>query len=198
MRTYRAHFVTMAPHAGVIPSPTMQEIAMVGRSNSGKSTLINFVVGQRHLARVSQRPGKTRAIVFFDVEERFHLVDLPGYGFAKTSQKEQAQWERLLLAYLDPKSRPLVGVLALFDMRRDPDELDMAMVEMLRNAGIAWRAVWTKADKLKPSQRKNRVRKLNELLGTEEPGLMVSSQAKLGRDDIWSWVDERLGPEVPA
>lgn len=106
MRTLSARLLTEAPHAAAFPAPALPEIAIVGRSNSGKSTLINAVVGIKNLARISRTPGRTRSLVFFCVEERFILVDLPGYGFAKAPRQDQIRWHRLVDDYLNAK-RPL-------------------------------------------------------------------------------------------
>ncbi|MBW1809738.1 MAG: ribosome biogenesis GTP-binding protein YsxC, partial [Deltaproteobacteria bacterium] len=114
MKTYKTRFLLSAPNASVFPVPDLPEIAVVGRSNSGKSTLINILVGQRGLAKVSGKPGRTRAINFFEVEERYQLVDLPGYGFASGPKNEKVNWGKLVGSYF-ASERPLKGVLALFD-----------------------------------------------------------------------------------
>lgn len=191
MRTYRASLVTVAPVPSAFPPVSVPEIAVVGRSNSGKSTLINTMVGQRHLARVSGRPGKTRAIIFFDVEEKFMLADLPGYGFARAPKSEQEDWRRLVGAYMG-RARPIAGVIALFDIRRKPDDLDFALVSMLNRHRLAWRAVWTKADKLKKAQLKSTASGLDDVLGCRETGLVFSSKTRLGRDDLWRWIDSMV------
>lgn len=191
MRTYRASLVTVAPVPNAFPHTMAPEIAVVGRSNSGKSTLINTMVGQKHLARVSARPGKTRAIIFFDVEERFILADLPGYGFARAPKSEQRAWQGLVEAYMGGR-RPIVGVIALFDIRRKPDELDMALVSMLERHNLQWRAVWTKTDKLKRAQVKKAAAKLDEAMRCKQAGLPFSSKTRLGRDELWRWIDSMV------
>ncbi|MBN2493472.1 MAG: ribosome biogenesis GTP-binding protein YsxC [Deltaproteobacteria bacterium] len=188
MRTYRAELLTVAPHAGVFPAAGLPEIAVVGRSNAGKSTLINMLMGRRALARTSARPGKTRAIVFFDVEGRFVLADLPGYGFSRAPKKEQAGWRRLVDAYLG-SGRPIAGVIALFDIRREPDELDRALLAMLGRFGLAWLPVWTKADKLARSRLAGRCRQLDRLFGAAQPGVAVSSLGSLGRQAVLDWIE---------
>lgn len=192
MRTFRAELITVAPVAAAFPPPGPPEIAVVGRSNAGKSTLINTLMGQRHLARVSGKPGKTRAIVFFDVEQRFVLADLPGYGFAKAPKSEQNAWRGLVNAYLGAP-RPLAGVIALFDIRRKIDDLDMALVNMLTRHGLAWRAVWTKSDKLKKRQQGRSARGLDGALDLDLAGIPFSSKTRQGRDKLLEWIEERLG-----
>ena len=191
MRTYSANLLTVAPNPSVFPKPGPPEVAVVGRSNSGKSTLINTLMGVKKLARVSQRPGKTRAIVFFEVEERFLLVDLPGYGYAAAPRQEQETWAGLVDGYLAGR-RPIVGVITLFDIRRQPDERDFALIEMLSRCEQTWQAVWTKADKLKKRQVANRAKELDRLLITPCPGIAFSSKTRLGRESLLLWMEDQI------
>ena len=191
MRTYSARLLTVAPDPAVFPPPGPPEVAVVGRSNSGKSTLINTVMGVKQLARVSQRPGKTRAVVFFEVEERFLLVDLPGYGFAKAPKKDQQAWAGLIDSYLGGQ-RPIVGVITLFDIRREPDERDFLLIKMLNRYDLAWQAVWTKADKLKKRQLAGRAQKLERLLKTPRKGITFSSKTRLGREALLEWIEDEI------
>ncbi len=193
VKTFRANLITVAPVKRAFPAPGLFEIAVVGRSNSGKSTLINTLVGQRGLARVSGRPGKTRAIVFFDIEQRFVLADLPGYGYTRGPMRERAAWRDLVDAYLGG-DRPLAGVIALFDIRREPDDLDRALIGMLTRYGLAWRAVWTKADKLKKAEVPKAGRRLDRAIRTVEPGVAFSSKTRLGRDRLLEWIEGRVAP----
>jgi GTP-binding protein len=192
MRTYSARLLTVAPDPAVFPPPGPPEVAVVGRSNSGKSTLINTLMGVKQLARVSQRPGKTRAVVFFEIEERFLLVDLPGYGYAKAPKQEQQAWAGLIDSYLGGR-RPLVGVITLFDIRREPDDRDFLLVEMLNRYDLAWQAVWTKADKLKQRQVAGRAQKLDRLLKTPRKGIAFSSRTRLGREALLEWMEDEIG-----
>lgn len=192
MRTYQAQFVAAAPEPGAFPAPQGGEVAVVGRSNAGKSTLINTLVGRRGLARVSNQPGRTRAVIFFLVERRFVLVDLPGYGYAAAPRAEQAGWSRLVEAYL-AGGRPLRGVVTLFDIRREPDPLDTALIAMLEKRRLDWQAVWTKADKLKRARLAARCRMLDRALHTPAAGIPFSSRTRLGRDRLLAWIEERVG-----
>lgn len=191
MRTYSASLLTLAPNPSVFPEPGLPEVAVVGRSNSGKSTLINTLMGVKKLARVSQKPGKTRAIVFFDVEERFLLVDLPGYGYAAAPKQEQQAWAGLVDGYLGG-DRPIVGVITLFDIRRKPDDLDYALIEMLSRCEQTWQAVWTKADKLKKRQVANRAKELDRLFEAPSPGIAFSSKTRLGREALLEWMEDEI------
>lgn len=190
MRTLSARLLTEAPHAAAFPAPALPEIAIVGRSNSGKSTLINAVVGIKNLARISRTPGRTRSLVFFCVEERLILVDLPGYGFAKAPRQDQIRWHRLVDDYLNA-NRPLRGIVALFDIRRDPDELDRSLLEVLARSGAPQLLVWTKADKLSGAQARARGRELDRMFNVKTTGLVFSSTAHLGRDELLAWIERR-------
>ena len=193
MKTYRARFVAGATRGKEFPPVGLPEIAVVGRSNSGKSTLINILVGQRGLARVSNLPGRTRMINFFEVESRFLLVDLPGYGYASTSKAERNQWRTLVDDYFRA-SRPLRGVLALFDIRREPDEQDLTLVDLLRPAVDQHLAIWTKSDKVNRSALLQRGRTLQRALSLEQPGIPFSSQTRLGREELIEWIERRVLP----
>jgi GTP-binding protein len=187
MRTFSTKFLTAAPNAEAFPPTGPPEVAVVGRSNVGKSTLINTLVGQRGVARVSRKPGRTRAINFFEVENSFLLVDLPGYGYASGPREEVASWRKLVESYLRG-SRPIRGVVALFDARRKVDELDLALVGMLRDCRLNWQAVWTKTDKLKRAQLSGKAAELDRRLATPKPGILFSSKNRQGRDALLEWM----------
>ena len=191
MRTYTSRLLTVAPDPAVFPPPGPPEVAVVGRSNSGKSTLINTLMGQKKLARVSQRPGKTRAVIFFEIEERFILVDLPGFGYARAPKQEQQTWAGLIDSYLGG-GRPIVGVITLFDIRREPDDRDFLLIDMLNRYDLAWQAVWTKADKLKKRQLAGRAKQLDRLLTTPRPGITFSSKTRLGREALLEWLEDEI------
>lgn len=192
MKTYSARFILSAPDAGAFPAAGLPELALVGRSNTGKSSLLNTLVGQRKLARTSGRPGRTRAIVFFEIEQKFLLVDLPGYGYAAGPRVEQAGWRKLVRDYFESR-RPLRGVIALFDIRRSPDEMDQALLEMLARRRVAWKAVWTKADKLSRRMQTQRSRELEKALGPPDGGLAFSTKTRQGRDELLDWIEKQVG-----
>jgi GTP-binding protein len=191
MKTYQARLLTDAPHPRAFPPPDLPELAVVGRSNVGKSTLINSLVGIHSLARVSRTPGRTRSLVFFEIERRFLLVDLPGYGFAKAPRDESQRWRELVQAYLEA-SRPLRGVLALFDLRRDPDELDQALLSLFAHYQIRWLPVWTKADKIAPRDLVRRAQAMDRALCCPRPGIAFSARTRQGREELWAWVEAQL------
>jgi len=137
-----------------LPVPGLPEVAFLGRSNVGKSSLINAFLGRRKVARVSSTPGFTRALNFFRVDHRFLVVDLPGYGFARVPPGVQKAWRRLVEGYLSAP-RPLRLLVLIFDIRREPDELDRTLVFYVHELRRPYLAVLNKIDKVKKSQRKS-------------------------------------------
>jgi GTP-binding protein len=132
--------------------------------------------------------------VFFCVEERFLLVDLPGYGFAKAPRQDQIRWHRLVDDYLVAK-RPLRGIVALFDIRREPDELDGSLLQVLARSGVPRLLVWTKADKLSRVAARARGRELDRMFNVETAGLVFSSTAHLGRDELLAWIERQVSSQ---
>lgn len=184
---------------GEYPEEFLPEIAFVGRSNVGKSTLINSLVGRKKVAATSRTPGKTRAIDWFRLERPgavdCFLVDLPGYGFAKVPKKVREEaWARLIDTYLESE-RPLVLVLQLLDMRRDgPTALDDQMIGWLRETGVPHGFVLTKADKLKQSKKSAAAKTFKQALDTDEDHPMISYSAVTGegKRELWSLIDRRI------
>lgn len=152
---------TTAPEQ--FPAPQRPEVAMIGRSNVGKSSLINTIVRQGKLARVSNTPGKTQEINFFSTDQGFELVDLPGYGYAQVSKVKREQFSSLIKAYL--LNRPTLALVCiLVDSRHDPMQLDLAMIEEMEFAQKTFSIILTKIDKLKPKQVAQRMEQFRELL----------------------------------
>jgi len=145
-------FVWGATSAENLPPEKLNEVAFVGRSNAGKSSLVNALTGRKALARVSQTPGATRQINFFDLADRLMLVDLPGYGFAKRSKAEAGAWQEMIFAYLRRRSR-LRRVALLIDSRRGVMDSDGQVMELLDRAAVSYGLVLTKGDALKPAAR---------------------------------------------
>jgi GTP-binding protein len=174
-----------------LPRPRRAELCVVGRSNVGKSSILNFLTHQRHLARVSNTPGRTRELNFFSVEmmagvhrNKFSLVDLPGYGFAKLSLPEKTRLRMLLGAYFE-SSRGRRACMLLLDIRRDPSAEDRDMVRATQQHGIPTCAVLTKIDKMSKNQRKPRATQIASELGLPGDLLVLTSvQANLGREEL--------------
>lgn len=161
-----------------VPGPARPEIALVGRSNVGKSTLLNRLVGRRALARTSRTPGKTRALNVFTWGERLYLVDVPGYGWAQASRGERAGYRKLVEGYL-AKRPQLAAVLWLLDLRREPSGDDAEIGEVLAARGVPALAVLTKADQVPRARRAARVRAVALALGFEEDACIVTSARTL-------------------
>ena len=176
-----------------VPGPARPEIALVGRSNVGKSTLLNRLVGRRALARTSRTPGKTRALNVFTWGERLYLVDVPGYGWAHASRSDRAGYRKLVEGYL--ASRPqLAGVLWLLDLRRDPSADDAEIGEVLAARGIPALAVLTKADQVPRARRPGRLRAVTVALGLDEEACVVTSaRTSEGMEDLRESVLAFLG-----
>lgn len=176
-----------------IPENTLPEIAFAGKSNVGKSSLINALLNRKSLARTSAKPGKTQTINFYNINDAMYLVDLPGYGYAKVSEQEKVQWGKLIERYLNG-SKQLKAVFLLIDIRHDPSANDKMMYEWIIAQGFEPIIIATKLDKLKRSQIQKHVKMVKEGLNLL-PGTKVipfSSETKQGRDELWEFVETEL------
>ncbi len=174
----------MASAEGWRPPPGLPEVAFAGRSNVGKSSVINTLVRRKKTARVSNTPGRTREINFFDVNGQFILADLPGYGYARVSKEARATWRPLIEGYLtaSPKLR---GVVQLLDARRTPTDNDLQMLDFLAKTQVPTIIVATKVDKLRPAEREAGLRKLALEAGVESDQVIpFSAITRLGRDEL--------------
>ena len=176
-----------------IPGPVLPEIALVGRSNVGKSSLLNLLVGRRSLARASRTPGKTRALNVFSWGDRCYLVDLPGYGWAKVSQAERAAWRRLVGRYLEER-QALAGVIWLLDIRRDPSPEDRGFRARLAARAVPTLVVLTKADQVGRARRSARAVEIGANLGMDgEDFLLTSARTREGAGELREAVLALLG-----
>jgi GTP-binding protein len=183
----------MASAEGWRPEAKLPEVAFSGRSNVGKSSLINTLVRRRKLARVSNTPGRTREIHFFGINDLFTLVDLPGYGYAKISKARQAEWKPLIEGFLRA-SAPLRGVVQLLDARHDPTDDDAQMVDFLAEIGAPTVFVATKVDKLARRELAGRVSALAEWLGADtEQIIPFSAHTGEGRDELAAAIVSLVG-----
>src|SRR5690348_14556959 len=174
----------MATSTGWRPEAKWPEVAFAGRSNVGKSSLLNRLVRRKRIARVSNTPGRTREVNFFLVNRRFVLVDLPGYGYARISKERRAEWKPLIEGYLR-SSKELRGIVQLLDVRHDPTEDDRQMLAFLASVGVPTLFALTKIDKLTASQRTERVAALIETLETSEDQVIpFSAVTGEGRDEL--------------
>jgi GTP-binding protein len=175
------------------PEGGLPEIAFVGRSNVGKSSLLNTLVRRKRIAQVSSTPGRTRLVNFFVVNDAFRFVDLPGYGYAAAAKGMQKQWEAMITGYLR-KSRNLRGVVALLDIRREVTDLDRKLFEWLRSFSIPAVAVLTKADKLPRSQQAQALHRTSEELKRYAPAGLVlfSATSRQGREELLAEIEKLL------
>jgi GTP-binding protein len=174
----------MAEHGGWRPDAELPEIAFAGRSNVGKSSLLNRLVRRRALARVSKTPGRTREINFFRVNDRFIIADLPGYGYARVAKERQAAWRPLIEGYLQ-HSVALRGLVLLLDVRRDPSDDDRQMLDFLAELEVPTIVAVTKIDKLSKAIAADRVGELTRILGLEAAQVIpFSAVTGSGRDEL--------------
>ena len=171
-------FVAAYGTAKQLPNSTKPEISFVGRSNVGKSSLLNKLCGQNKLAKVSSKPGKTTTINFFDANE-FYLVDLPGYGFAARSKSELSRWSNLIEGYFEG-DRIFALIVLLIDIRHDPTKQDLQMLDYVHALGLPFMVALTKADKLSKQQINNTVKKTHKLLNEEIPVVTTSAISGVG------------------
>jgi GTP-binding protein len=167
------------------PKPSLPEVVFAGRSNVGKSSLINCLVNQRNFARISKKPGKTQTINFFDIDNQFYLVDLPGYGFARRSMKEKSNWNEAIEDYL-LNNRELLVLFALIDSKVGVKENDRQLIEWMAYNQIPFQIIATKVDQVPKSKRQAQANRIRELLGlaNEAPVIFFSSKDRTGREEV--------------
>ena len=185
----------MATAGGWRPETTLPEIAFAGRSNVGKSSLLNRLVRRKTFARVSRTPGRTREINFFEVNRQFVLADLPGYGYARISKERRAEWRPLIEGYLR-RSPTLRGVVQLIDVRREPSDDDLQMLDFLSDVGAPTIIAITKVDKLSKAAAAERISEITDSLGLDPDQIIAfSAETGLGRDELASAIVALLGSE---
>ena len=193
MKIQTAEFLIGAASGAQFPSPVLPEVAFAGKSNVGKSSLINFLLNRKNLVKISGVPGKTRQLNFFLINGRFRLVDLPGYGFSRASHQEQANWVSLVESYL--RDRPgLRGVVLILDVRHDPGPNDRMMKDWLEHFAVPYLAVANKTDKVSKGRLPERLAALAKTLGLPEKPLPCAARSRQGRGELWLRLQEWLGP----
>lgn len=192
MKITSAEFLISNTDISKCPDADKPEYAFIGRSNVGKSSLINMVCERKSLAKTSSTPGKTQLINHFLINEDTYLVDLPGYGFAKASKKEKAKWEIFIHTYLNQRDN-LLCTFVLIDSRLSPQKIDLEFMEKLGKKGIPFVIVFTKIDKLGSSAlKKNMLHYQKVMLKTWEelpPIFLTSASTKYGKEEIWNFID---------
>ncbi|HKJ05372.1 MAG TPA: ribosome biogenesis GTP-binding protein YihA/YsxC [Geopsychrobacteraceae bacterium] len=195
MKISTSTFIKSATRPGNYPPPELPEIAFAGRSNVGKSSLINVLVNRRSLVRTSSTPGRTQLINFFDINGTFNLVDLPGYGFAKVPLSVKKAWGPMMRTYLETRET-LKAVVFILDIRREPREEDIQMLNWLEEFGVPTIPVITKIDKVNRSQREKQIKVIIEATGLPRDAFsLFSALSKEGKDDIWERIATAIEPE---
>ena len=184
---------TVCGITSTLPENTKPEIAFAGKSNVGKSSLINALMNRKSYARISATPGKTQTINFYNINEELYLVDLPGYGYAKVSVKAKEQWGKLIERYLH-NSTQLKVIFLLIDIRHKPGEHDKQMYRWVLEQGYEPVIIATKMDKLKRSQVEKHLKMLKQELGMQNTGRIIpfSSVTKQGKEDIWALAEQAI------
>lgn len=195
----KAEFVLSAMSVDQLPIDRLPEIAMAGRSNVGKSSLINKVLGQRGLARTSNTPGRTQALNYYRIfpegaaGKPFYLVDMPGFGFARVSTSRRAEWGHLIESYLSQRET-LCGIVHLVDMRHPPQPKDLQMAEWLRHYQAHFLVVGTKADKVAKTKVPEQLLQLAEGMNIDSAQFAAfSAESGLGKEQVWRWIVDAAG-----
>ncbi|RQD75335.1 MAG: YihA family ribosome biogenesis GTP-binding protein [Candidatus Syntrophonatronum acetioxidans] len=191
MRVKSVEFVKKASQPGQFPPEELPEVAFAGRSNVGKSSLINTLINRKKLAPTSGQPGKTRTIDFYIINGKIYLVDLPGYGFARVSKKMKEKWGKLVEGYLQNRSQ-LKLVVLLVDIRHDPTEDDLLMYDWLKYYHIPVLIAATKRDKISRGKALQKIKGIKAKLEVEPGDLVVpfSAKSKEGKDEIWKYINQ--------
>lgn len=193
MRINKSDLETVAVKRNQYPDQSLKEVAFAGRSNVGKSSLLNLLTGRKQLARVSGSPGKTRTINFYIINDEFRIVDLPGYGYAKVSKSVSAGWGDMMETYLE--NRPnLLKVIQLVDIRHAPSKQDAEMYNYLRHFGLDGIVVATKADKISRNQMAKQLKLIRQTLGltSEDKVIPVSALKRTGHEELLDVIEELL------
>ena len=191
----KAQFKCSSERISQVPKDSLKDIAFIGRSNVGKSSLINMLTRHKGLAKVSATPGKTKLINHFLIDNSWYLVDLPGYGYARTSKKERGAFAKIILDYVF-KCEKMHFLFVLIDSRLEPQKIDLEFIQMLGEGGIPFGIIFTKCDKQSATQTQRSVTAFKKRLAEEweelPPMLLSSSEKAMGREEILTFVDKIL------
>ena len=195
MQILKAEFQCSSERISQVPADSLRDIAFIGRSNVGKSSLINMLTGRNGLAKVSATPGKTRLINHFRINDAWYLVDLPGYGYARTSKSQREGFSKLITDYV-LRCEKMHYLFVLVDARLEPQKIDLRFIEMLGMNGVPFGILFTKADKLSKAQLQRSVERYRQTLAEQweepPPMLVTSSERGTGRDELLDFIEECL------
>ncbi|MEX0380385.1 ribosome biogenesis GTP-binding protein YihA/YsxC [Leuconostoc sp. MS02] len=194
MDVHNVDMVMSAVSAAQYPTDGKPEIALVGRSNVGKSSLTNTLIQRKNFARTSSQPGKTQTLNFYNVEDKLYFVDVPGYGYAKVSKKQREEFGRMIEEYITSRKQ-LRGIVSLVDARHEPTEDDVSMYEWLHYYNIPILIVATKSDKISKSKFNKYASNIKQTLGFDEDDSefqFFSSETKYGKDQVWEWIEAHM------
>lgn len=195
MQILKAEFQCSSERISQVPADSLRDIAFIGRSNVGKSSLINMLTGRNGLAKVSATPGKTRLINHFRINDAWYLVDLPGYGYARTSKSQREGFSKLITDYV-LRCEKMLYLFVLVDARLEPQKIDLRFIEMLGMNGVPFGILFTKADKLSKVQLQRSVERYRQTLAEQweelPPMLVTSSERGTGRDELLDFIEECL------
>jgi GTP-binding protein len=186
MKVNSADIVISAASKKQYPKEPIPEIALAGRSNVGKSSFINRMIQRKNLARTSSRPGKTQTLNFYIINEKFHFVDVPGYGYAKVSKKERAKWGEMMEEYFAEREQVRATAL-IIDVRHKPTEDDQLMYDYLKHFELPVMVIATKLDKIKKGQRKKQLKMIYDVLEMEEEDALIPFSAETGEGKDVAW-----------
>lgn len=197
MKVHNAEIVISAVSPKQYPETDLPEIALAGRSNVGKSSFINRMIGRKALARISAKPGKTQTLNFYKIEEQLFFVDVPGYGYAKVSKSEREAWGKMIETYLTAR-RQLKAVVQIIDLRHEPTDDDCMMYDFLKHYEIPTIIIATKADKVKKGKWEHNKKVIKEVLDMDprDPIILFSSETGKGYDQAWEEIEKYLGEDL--
>lgn len=174
------------------PKTNLPEIALAGRSNVGKSSFINRIIGRKNLVRTSSKPGKTRTLNFYKINEAFYFVDVPGYGYAKVSKQEREKWGRMMEEYFETREQLSLVVLVV-DLRHNPTEEDIQMYEYVTYLNIPLLVIATKLDKISKSKRQKQINRMNQIFANEEVKVIpFSAMTSENKDLVWREIEKYM------
>lgn len=193
MKVTKAEIVISAVSEAQYPTLSLPEIALAGRSNVGKSSFINRLINRRNLVRTSSKPGKTRTLNFYNINDRFLFVDVPGYGYAQVSKKERAKWGDMMEHYFETRE-PLSAVILVIDSRHKPTDDDINMYQYVKYLNLPTVIIATKVDKLKKQQRQKNLKLIKKTLQVNEDDIIIlfSAETGEGKEAVWRVISQYI------